>query len=140
MTYELLSTYFLGAFLALAMAFSSRFMPARLEQRYWTIIIAVVVLGFPPFPMAKGDMAGFWFELAACGVFLAFLVASRWVPAMLAVLSFSHGLWDLMHLLEVVAIDKPTWLTQFCVPYDWIVSAYLFSRLGVWREARSPED
>jgi hypothetical protein len=134
--YETLIAYSLGAILSGGMVHAARFMPTRIEQRYWTIFAAIVFVGFPPFPLTNGDLAGFWYELAVYGVVLALLIASRWLPASLAILYLAHGAWDLMHLTAAVTIDKPDWITQICVPFDWVVGIYVLSRLGPWRRGR----
>ncbi|HBP18942.1 MAG TPA: hypothetical protein DEA08_14290 [Planctomycetes bacterium] len=134
--YETVLTYLFGAWLAAMMCYASRFMPTRNERRYWTLVATLVMFAFPFFPLFEGDSAGVRYELAALGAFFALLIASRWVAALLAVVFFLHGSWDLLHLTTAVAVEKPDWLARFCVPFDWIVAVYVFTRQEAWRKGR----
>ena len=81
---------------------------------------------------------GFAYELGALLVFVVLIILSRKVSlVLLPLVWFAHGAWDLAYLLGHVRVDKPEWVVQLCVPYDWLLAAYIFSRLPAWGTARS---
>jgi hypothetical protein len=46
----------------------------------------------------------------------------------LALAFFIHGAWDLVHIFDQEFIHKPLIYSQVCVPYDWMVGAYILWR------------
>lgn len=131
--YDDIFPYLLGALLAATAIYPARHMPPNRERQFFTVIMAVVAVGFLGFPAASGDLAGFAYELGAAAT-LAVLIALAVVasPAFLAFAFFLHGAWDLAHLLGYVPVDKPVWVVELCVPYDWLVAAYIAARVREW--------
>ena len=122
--------YLVGVLMALVTIYpSSALEPAR-ERRFLTVVIGVVVAGFVGFPISQGDPVGLAWELVALVVLGAAVVGSLRLPWLLVVAWFG-----LLFLLGGTPIHKPVWVCQLCVPYDWIVAAYLVSRLPKWRAA-----
>lgn len=136
--YETLFPYILGVLMAWITWYPARHLDARTEQRYFTTIITIVALGFIGFPLEDGDTTGMVYELAALVLLVVLIVLSRTVALwLLPVVWFAHGTWDLLYLIGGVPVDKPHWVVELCVPYDWLLSAYLFRRVSTWRAASS---
>jgi hypothetical protein len=108
------------------------------EQRFFTVVMVAVALLFVGFPAEVGDRVGVVSESIAMAVFLALAGLSMVLhPVWLAVTFLAHGGWDLAYLVGMAPTSKPDWTAQFCVPYDWIVAAYLLTRVKRWKAARS---
>lgn len=136
--YESAFPYILGVLIAWVTWYPARRLTARSEQWYFTVIITVVALGFIGFPLEKGDTQGILYELFAMIVFIVLIVMSKSATvALLPVVWFAHGAWDLAYLLGLVPVDKPAWVVQLCVPYDWLLAGYLFQRIPAWRATPS---
>ena len=134
--YESLSAYILGIALAVITCFPARTLAPRTEQRFFSVIMIFVAVGFFGFPLERGDMLGTLSELLAMAFFLAGVVASAlWNPLFLPLTFLAHGAWDLAYLAGASHSVKPDWLVELCVPYDWLVAGYLFTRVGTWRSA-----
>lgn len=132
--YPLLFPYILGAFMAWITLYPARSLPARKERRFFTIIITVVALGFLGFPLTYGDQFAIASELAAAVLFIALiLLAWKVSPWFLPLVWFLHGAWDIAYLFGHVSVDKPRWVVELCVPYDWILAVYLLKRVPAWR-------
>ena len=132
--YEIAFPYILGIFLAWITWYPAQHLSARAEQRYFTIIITIVALGFIGFPIEHGNLEGVFYELVALIVFVVLIVLSQTLAlVLLPLVWFAHGVWDLAYLLGLVPVDKPSWVVQLCVPYDWLLAAYLFRRTSTWR-------
>jgi hypothetical protein len=41
-----------------------------------------------------------------------------------------------MYLLCHVPVDKPRWVVELCVPYDWLLGGYLMTRVRTWGAVR----
>lgn len=127
--YDAIFPYGLGVFLAWVTLYPARYLDASVEPKYFRTIITIVVLGFIGFPLADGDLTGTLYELVALVVLLVAIFLSRKVGlTLLAAVYFAHGAWDLTHVLGLVPVDKPLWVTRLCVPYDWILAGYLVVR------------
>ncbi len=133
--YERSFAYLLGVILAVAIAYPASHLHPTRERRFFTVAMAVVVLGFVGFPLSQGDPIGLAWELAAIVGLGALLLLSFEHVVLLPVVWFGHGLWDLAFLVGGTPIDKPTWVCELCVPFDWLIAAYLVTRLGRWRTA-----
>ena len=115
--------------------FPARYLDARIEQRFFTTIILIVSLGFIGFPVQQGDLVALAWEsaVAATLLLLIFLSSRPSLVMLLPVVWVLHGAWDLVYLLGLVPVDKPLWVVQLCVPYDWLIAGYLFRRVAAWR-------
>ena len=134
MMYLTVFPYILGIFLAWITWYPARHLPARSEQWYFTIIITIVAFGFIGFPMEQVNLKGVIYELSALMVFVILIGLSKTVSVILLPLVwFAHGAWDLAFLLGFVPVDKPYWVVQLCLPYDWLLAAYLLYRTLIWR-------
>lgn len=133
--YEQSFAYVLGVLIAVVTIYPSRALEPLQERRFLTVIIAVVVLGFVGFPLGQGDSLGLAWELAALVGLGALVLGSVRLPWLLVAAWFGHGLWDLLFLLGFTPVHKPVWVCQLCVPYDWILAAYVLYRLPRWRAA-----
>jgi len=133
--YEHLFAYLLGAFLAAVVIYPTSHLAPERQRRFLTAVLAVVILGFFGFPLVQGDSVGLAWELTAVVVLGALLLMSQRIPGLLALAWFGHGLWDLMFLLGIAPVDKPIWVCELCVPFDWLVAGYLATRLERWRRA-----
>lgn len=131
--YEQLYSYALGVFLAVVTIYPARFLDPQRERRFLTAVIAVVVVGFFGFPLAAGDPVGLAWELAAVVALGAIVLLSLRHPGLLPLAWLGHGAWDLLFLIGAIPVDKPVWICRLCVPYDWIVGAYVATRVGRWR-------
>ena len=130
--YEKAFPYILGLLIAWITWYPARRLDARSEQWYFTVIITIVALGFIGFPIEDRNMQGIVYEFAAMVVFIILILLSRTVTAaFLPLVWFTHGAWDLTYLLGFVHVDKPAWVVQLCVPYDWLLAVYLFRRIKV---------
>ena len=131
--YETVFPYLLGGILAWVTCHPARTLDPRAELRFFTAIMTMVALGFIGFPLEAGNHEGVVYELVAGILFIMLIVLSqRTAPVLLAVTFLAHGAWDLAYLLGIVPSDKPEWVVELCVPYDWLVAAYLFSRTSLW--------
>ena len=136
--YDSAFPYILGVFLAWVTWYPARSLSTQSEKLYFATIIAVVALGFLAFPIEQGNLKGITYESVALALIVVLIVLSyRAMPTFLAAAFFLHGAWDLAYLLGAVALDKPGWVVQLCVPYDWLLAAYLFRRASTWRAAFS---
>lgn len=134
--YEMMFPYVVGVLMAWITWYPARHLDARTEQWYFTVIITIVALGFIGFPIEDGDPAAILYELGALLVLVTLIILSRKVAlVLLPVVWFAHGTWDLLYLIGFIPVDKPDWVVQLCVPYDWLLSAYLFRRVSTWRSA-----
>ena len=132
--YETLSAYILGVALAVVTCFPASALNPRVEQRFFTVIMIFVAIGFFGFPLEQGDMHGTVYELLAMAVFLlGILLGWKWNPVFLPLTFLAHGSWDLAYLTGVAHSVKPSWIVELCVPYDWLVAVYLLTRVGIWR-------
>ena len=137
--YTILFPYLLGLLLAAVTCYPARALGPRDERRFFVVILVVVAAGFVGFPLQQADLAGAIWEGLAMAILLALAWFGRRSPVWLAVAFFGHGAWDLAYLIGLVPVDKPVWVIQLCVPYDWVVASYLLSRLAVWRrEVEAP--
>ena len=135
--YESLSAYILGMALAVITCFPARTLAPRTERRFFSVIMIFVAMGFFGFPLEQGDALGTLSELLAMAVFLVGVLASAlWNPLFLPLTFLAHGTWDLAYLVGASHSVKPDWLVELCVPYDWTVAAYLFTRVGIWRSQK----
>ncbi len=123
--YTTVFPYLLGAILAWITVRPSRELSPGSELRFLRMIMVGVAVGFVGFPASTGDLAGVWYELGAMLVFALMLLGTRVSMGLLAATYFVHGLWDLAFLVGLVPVDKPTWVTELCVPYDWLLAAYI---------------
>ena len=131
--YNTLFAYILGVALAGITCYPARFMPPRAERAMFTGIMTLVAVSFVGFPLEVGHRAGTVNEAAAGLVLIALIGLSlRW-PMLLALTFFLHGAWDLGFLTGVIDSHKPHWLVELCVPYDWLVAAYLVKRIPSWQ-------
>lgn len=124
----------LGVFLAWITWYPARCLEVAAEQWFFRVIMAVVALGFIGFPLQHGDWAAVGLEFAVLVVLLSLIFLSR-LPGLIFLLPvawFLHGLWDLAYLMQLLPLDKPDWVVQLCVPYDWLVALYIFGRLPTW--------
>lgn len=135
--YESAFPYILGVLIAWITWYPARRLTARSEQWYFTVIITVVALGFIGFPIEDRNTGGILYELAVLIVFIILIVMSQSATMLLPVVWFAHGAWDLAYLLGFVPVDKPAWVVQLCVPYDWLLAGYLFYRVPAWRATQS---
>ena len=97
--------------------------------------MTIVAIGFVGFPLEHGDLEAAALEFVVLVVLLCLIILSKRGAfiALLPIAWFAHGLWDLIYLLDLLRLDKPVWVVQLCVPYDWLIAAYLFSRISTWR-------
>ena len=98
--------------------------------------MTIVALGFIGFPLQHGELSAAALEFVILVILLGLIYFSK-RPALAVLLPiawFTHGLWDLTYLLGLLRLDKPDWVVQLCVPYDWLIAAYLFGRIARWRE------
>lgn len=136
--YESAFPYILGVLIAWVTWYPARRLTARSEQWYFTVIITAVAIGFIGFPIEDGNIRGILYELLALIVFIVLIVMSKSATMLLLpVVWFAHGAWDLAYLLEFVPVDKPAWVVQLCVSYDWLLAGYLFYRVPAWRATQS---
>jgi hypothetical protein len=99
--------------------------------------MAVIALGFIGFPLQHGERVAVGYEFAVLVVLVSLILLSR-LPGLIFLLPiawFSHGLWDLAHLMQLLPLDKPGWVVQLCVSYDWLVAICLFGRFATWRDS-----
>jgi hypothetical protein len=84
---------------------------------------------FLPTQIAEFDIKGIALESAMflLQVGLTF-GAKKYDFRFLALAFFIHGGWDLFHLFNQAVIHKPVLYSQICVPYDWLVAAYILWR------------
>ena len=133
--YDAVFPFVLGVFMAWITWFPARYLDAATERRFFTTIITIVALGFIGFPVQQGDLAALALEAALATILLILVLLSRKesLVLLLPIAWFLHGAWDLVFLLGLVPVDKPLWVVQLCVPYDWLLAGYLFRRVGVWQ-------
>jgi hypothetical protein len=55
-------------------------------------------------------------------------LAKKYDFRFLALAFFIHGGWDFFHLFNQDVIHKPVLYSEVCVPYDWLVAAYILWR------------
>jgi hypothetical protein len=55
-------------------------------------------------------------------------IAKKYDFRFLALAFFIHGGWDIFHLFNQSFIHKTVLYSQICVPYDWLVAAYILWR------------
>ena len=131
--YETVIAYTLGASLAVVTCYPARQLEARAEQWFFTIIMCGVALGFVGLPLEHGDSHAAMNEVYAMIVMVVAIIASSlWHPVFLPIAFFLHGSWDLVYLIDMVHSVKLDWLVELCVPYDWMVAAYLSTRIHIW--------
>jgi hypothetical protein len=73
----------------------------------------------------KGVMLESTMFLLQIGLIFA---AKKYNFRFLALAFFLHGGWDLAHIFNQDFIHKPVIYSQICVPYDWLVVAYILWR------------
>ena len=136
--YETIFPFALGVLMAWITWYPARYLDARREQGYFTTIIAIVAVGFVGFPLEDGDSRAIVYELGAMVVFVVLIILSKKANVLLLpVVWFAHGAWDLAYLVGQVPVDKPLWVVQLCVPYDWLLGGYLLGRVSAWRGSRN---
>ena len=127
--YHAFFPYVLGILLSWITLSGAARMGGSEARRFLTLIIAIVIAGFVGFPLEMGHRVAVMYEIGAIVVLGALTAASiRSSALLLGAAWFGHGLWDLLHIVGASATDKPLWVTQVCVPYDWIGAAWI-----VWR-------
>lgn len=131
--YTTLFPYVFGAILAYLMVRPERRVSRLGELRFLRSFMVGVAVAFIGFPLSSGDLTGAGYELAALVACLLLLAGTRGTMALLAVTYFVHGLWDLAFLAGWVPVDKPAWICEICVPFDWLIAAYV--AYLVWRPA-----
>ena len=131
--YTILFPYLLGLLLAAATCYPARALSLRDERGFFAVILALVAIGFVGFPLQQGDLAGVAQEGLIMGILLVLAWFGRRSFLWLSVAFFGHGVWDLAYLIGFVPVDKPIWVIQLCVPYDWAVAGYLLTRLTAGR-------
>ena len=136
--YESMFPYILGVLMAWVTWYPARHLDPHTEQRYFTTIITIVALGFIGFPLEDGNTTGMLYELVALVLLVVLIIlSSKVTPWLLPVVWFAHGSWDLLYLIGLIPVDKPLWVVQLCVPYDWLLSIYLFRRVSTWQRPSS---
>ncbi len=128
--YTTLFPYTFGAILAYLMVRPNRRLSRPAELRFLRAFMVGVALAFIGFPLSSGDLTGAGYELAAMVACLLLLVGTRTTMALLAVTYFGHGVWDLAFLGGWVPIDKPAWICEICVSFDWLIAAYVAYLVG----------
>jgi hypothetical protein len=139
--YQHVFPYGLGVFLGVAIIYAARRM--RSDERWFlTWLMAVVVVGFVGFPLAAGDTRGIAAEVVVI-VVLGALLAWSWLrrsALLLALVYIAHGASDVAHLIGDVSPANPAWIHQFCVPFDWLLGAYVLVRRSSWRTSTVGDD
>ena len=132
--YEQAIPFIWGAALAWATWYPARRLSAVTQRWFFTFIITLVSFSFVGLPLEDGNWEGAVYELAALTVFVVLILVSWKRVEVLPVVWFLHGAWDLASLLGLVPVDKPLWMVQFCVPYDWLLAAYLITQVSSWND------
>ena len=63
------------------------------------------------------------------------LLAISWFRrsiVLLGVVYIAHGASDLVHLALDLSPANPAWLHEMCVPFDWLLGAYVLVRGRQW--------
>ena len=137
--YHQLFAYGVGAFLAAVFAYAAERMRAD-ERWLFTWVIGVVVIGFTGFPLGVADWSAVWNE-AAILFALGGLLAVSWFrrsSALLGLVYLAHGASDVAHLVLDLSPANPTWIHEFCIPFDWLLGVYVLWRGRHWRRADRP--
>jgi hypothetical protein len=127
--YQATFPYGFGVFLAATIAYAARRMRSD-ELWFLTWLMGVVLAGFIGFPLEHGDLRAAGIE-AAVLIGLGGLLAVSWLrraAVVLAIVYLAHGASDVVHLRFDVSPANPRWLHEMCIPFDWLMGAYILAR------------
>jgi hypothetical protein len=121
--------YIVGILWAAQFLFAVNFVSNGLAKKLLISTMWFVVGLFLVNQITEFDIKGIALESAMflLQVGLVFL-AKKYDFRFLALAFFIHGCWDLFHLFNQAVIHKPVLYSQICVPYDWLVTAYILWR------------
>ncbi len=61
-------------------------------------------------------------------------------PGSLAAVYIAHGASDRVHPVGDVSPANPRWLHEMCVPFDWLLGAWVLFRGPVWDTQEAAAD
>jgi hypothetical protein len=121
--------YFIGILWAAQFVFTLNFVSNSLAKKILVSTMWFVVGLFLFNQITEFNIKGITLEsiMFLLQVGLIFMV-KKFDFRLLALAFFIHGSWDIFHLFNQDFIQKPVIFSQICVPYDWLVAAYILWR------------
>jgi hypothetical protein len=121
--------YLIGILWASQWLFALHFLSNGLSKKLLTTTMWCVVALFLVTQIIGQEINGILLESAMLLLQVALIFLSKKHDfRYLALAFFIHGSWDTFHILNQSLIHKPLIYSEICVPYDWIVTAYILWR------------
>jgi hypothetical protein len=126
---EELNGYIVGILWASQILFAVNFVSNEVAKKLLISTMWFVVALFLINQITELEISGITLE---SGMFLLqvglIFIAKKFDFRFLALAFFIHGGWDIFHIFNQYFIHKPVLYSQICVPYDWLVAAYILWR------------
>jgi hypothetical protein len=126
---EELNGYIVGILWASQILFAVNFVSNEIAKKLLISTMWFVVALFLINQITELEISGITLE---SGMFLLqvglIFIAKKFDFRFLALAFFIHGGWDIFHIFNQYFIHKPVLYSQICVPYDWLVAAYILWR------------
>ncbi len=132
-----------------SIAISKKMFSAKAEQMFFGIFLVLIAVIYLAFTAYFGSGNAWRIEGVAVIIFAVLGILGMRIPVILLLGYALHGVWDLLHELQVhagVEIDATGTLSDiplaygfFCATYDWCMAAYFYTRRDSWNAAwRAP--
>jgi hypothetical protein len=122
-----------------------KFLSPRAEQIFYAMFLIMIAAFYLAFAAYFGAATAWRMETAAVLAFVAIGLLGARLPFVLIVGYSLHGLWDLLHELQVhgaYSAFEPGRLTAiplaygiFCAAFDFSIAAYASARRAEWNAA-----
>jgi hypothetical protein len=119
-----------------SIAISQKVLAPKAEQIFFGLFLLPIAGFYLAFTAHFGNAGAWRLETGAVAVFAVFGILGSRVPVVLMLGYVLHGLWDLLHELQVHAgtTEIPLAYGAFCATYDWAMAAYFYTRRRQWIE------
>jgi hypothetical protein len=118
---------------------AKRIFSKRAEQTFFALFLLPIAGFYLAFTAYFGDEGAWGFETGGVIAFTVLGLLGVRVPVALILGYFLHGLWDVLHEMQLHGVDVfgfqratevPLAYGAFCAAYDWFIAAYFYIRRG----------
>lgn len=117
----------------------------KAEQVFFALFLIPIAGFYLAFTAYFGNENAWRFETIGVIAFAVLALLGVRLPMVLVIGYFLHGLWDVLHELQMhgsanlfsaqQATEIPLAYGAFCTAYDWCMAGYFYTRRREWRAA-----